>query len=310
MSERKANGRGGTIGSSHGLHASVEAITHWLVHRAALRAPPDLAERLEEEWQADLAVRSTVSSRMRFALGCCWATRIIAREYRPESVRAASTAMGPKFVAGFVRDESGSFARRSLAFFLVAGLHIALFYALMTGLTFKIIQVIPASFHTRILQSPPARTLPPLPPPQLTRPVLPIQPPEFPRTEGPLEDRDFVAEVSRTVPARPETPTNTPSNDVVTVQGGPGAGFPATDDYYPSIAKRMEEQGVATVHVCVGADGRLTAVPTIARSSGSPRLDGGALLLAKAGSGHYRASTEDGRAVSSCYAFRVRFALR
>ena len=31
---------------------------------------------------------------------------------------------------------------------------------------------------------------------------------------------------------------------------------------------------------------------------------------AVAGSGHYRAATEDGRAVNSCYSFRVRFALR
>jgi TonB family protein len=97
---------------------------------------------------------------------------------------------------------------------------------------------------------------------------------------------------------------------VIRVQGGPGSGFPNTDDYYPSIAKRLEEQGVTTVGVCVGADGRLTSVPTIAQTSGSSRLDDGALLLAKAGSGHYRAATEDGRPVNSCYSFRVRFALR
>jgi periplasmic protein TonB len=236
--------------------------------------------------------------------------RVIAREHQPANIPVASAAMGPKIVLGFVRDESGIFARRSITFFLVAGLHIALFYALMTGLTFKIIKVIPTAFHARILQQPPARTLPPLPPPQLTRPILDIQRPEFPSTESPLEDGDLVAEVRSTGASPPETPTSIISHDVVHVQGGPGSGFPTTDDYYPSIAKRMEEQGVAAVHVCVGADGRLTAVPTIAQSSGSPRLDDGALLLAKAGSGHYRASTEDGRAVSSCYSFRVRFALR
>jgi TonB family protein len=97
---------------------------------------------------------------------------------------------------------------------------------------------------------------------------------------------------------------------VIRVQGGPGIGFPNTDDYYPSIAKRMEEQGVTTVRVCVGVNGRLISDPTIAQTSGSLRLDDGALLLAKAGSGHYRAATEDGRAVNSCYSYRVRFALR
>jgi hypothetical protein len=53
--------------------------------------------------------------------------------------------------------------------------------------------------------------------------------------------------------------------------------------------------------------GRLTAVPTLAETSGSASLDEGALKLAKAGSGHYRATTEDGRPVSSCYQFRIRF---
>jgi TonB family protein len=107
-----------------------------------------------------------------------------------------------------------------------------------------------------------------------------------------------------------ETPPANLPHEVIRVQGGPGSGFPNTDDYYPSIAKRLEEQGGTTVRVCVGANGRLTSDPTIAQTSGSSRLDDGALMLAKAGSGHYRASTEDGRAVDSCYSFRVRFALR
>ncbi len=50
--------------------------------------------------------------------------------------------------------------------------------------------------------------------------------------------------------------------------------------------------------------------PITVQSSGSSRLDVGALQLAKVGSGHYRASTEDGQPVNSCYSFRVRFQLR
>ena len=66
---------------------------------------------------------------------------------------------------------------------------------------------------------------------------------------------------------------------------------------------------MVTVHVCVDASGRLTGEPTLAESSGVSRLDAGALRLAKAGSGHYRASTEDGSPVNSCYLFRVHFRL-
>ena len=46
------------------------------------------------------------------------------------------------------------------------------------------------------------------------------------------------------------------------------------------------------------------------QSSGSARLDEGAIKLARAGSGHYRASTENGTPVSSCYGYLIKFNLR
>jgi periplasmic protein TonB len=311
MSEQNVNPRPRATASSDGLQAGPGSLTHWLIHHAARRAPADLSERLEEEWRADAAVRSSTSSRLRFALGCCWATRVIAREHGPASVPVASPALGPKVTLSYGRDESGIFARRSIAFFLVAGLHIVLFYALMTGMTVKIFKALPTPLQTRIVPQPQQLTLPSLPSPQLSKStIIEIPPPYLPRMEDPLETGDIVTEPLGTLSSRPETPPDTPPHEVMRVPGGPGSGFPNTDDYYPSIAKRMEEQGGATVRVCVGANGRLTSDPTIAQTSGSPRLDDGALLLAKAGSGHYRAATEDGRAVNSCYSFRVRFALR
>jgi len=104
--------------------------------------------------------------------------------------------------------------------------------------------------------------------------------------------------------SRQPQPPPPPMNRIV---GGPGAGFPHAADFYPDAARRLGEEGVATIHVCVDATGRLTADPSVVRSSGSARLDQGALRLAQAGSGRYRATTEDGRPVSSCYPFRVRF---
>jgi TonB family protein len=94
------------------------------------------------------------------------------------------------------------------------------------------------------------------------------------------------------------------------VQGGPGIGFPSAHDFYPASAIRRGEQGIATVSACVDGTGRLTSNPTIVQSTGSSRLDEGALTLAIAGSGHYRATTENGKPVNSCYAFRIRFDLR
>jgi TonB family protein len=64
------------------------------------------------------------------------------------------------------------------------------------------------------------------------------------------------------------------------------------------------------VRVCVDPKGRLTAAPSILKGSGSGRLDEGALKLARAGSGKYSATTEDGQPVNSCYSFGIRFQLR
>jgi TonB family protein len=100
-----------------------------------------------------------------------------------------------------------------------------------------------------------------------------------------------------------------PPAAVKRVQGGPGTGFPSTQDFYPSIAIFRGEQGSATVGACVDGMGRLTSEPKIIQSTGSSRLDDGALKLARAGSGHYRATTEDGQPVNSCYSFRIRFEL-
>jgi hypothetical protein len=59
----------------------------------------------------------------------------------------------------------------------------------------------------------------------------------------------------------------------------------------------------------VDTQGRLTAPPTLAGTSGKPRIDEGALKLASAGSGHYRPSSEGGRPVAACYDYRIRFEL-
>jgi TonB family protein len=104
--------------------------------------------------------------------------------------------------------------------------------------------------------------------------------------------------------ARPEP------NSVSRVEGGPGIGFPSTRDFYPDASIRREEQGVATVRTCVDATGRLISEPTMIQSAGFRRLDEAAVRLATAGSGRYRASTEDGKPVESCYPLRIRFKLQ
>ncbi|HEY6454132.1 MAG TPA: TonB family protein [Steroidobacteraceae bacterium] len=118
-------------------------------------------------------------------------------------------------------------------------------------------------------------------------------------TDPPLTPTPGAQNTRQTAPPRP----------VQRIMGGPGTNFPNTDDYYPAASRRMAETGAAMVRVCVNTQGRLTADPTIAASSGSRRIDDGALNLAKAGSGHYRPTLEDGEAVNACFAYRIRFML-
>ncbi len=52
-----------------------------LILHASRKAPAVLSERLKEEWLADLEYRSGTFAQLRLAIGCCWATMIIAHDF-------------------------------------------------------------------------------------------------------------------------------------------------------------------------------------------------------------------------------------
>jgi TonB family protein len=284
-----------------------EGVSHWLIHHAACRAPESLSQRLEEEWLADLAARPSAMSRLRFAIGCCWATQVIALEYQPSSVPVTSSVVEGKLMRAYAQHNLGYFSRRSSTLLLVVSLHAALFYGLVTTLSHIHGSVIPAPLQNRLLENPHPHELPPLPGPQLNDVKIEARIPDFEVPHEPDQSRDVTADfVREPSPSLPPSPPHV----VKQVQGGPSTGFPNPDDFYPVLARRMEEQGIATVQVCVDVNGRLISDPTTLQGTGSSRLDEGALKLARAGSGHYRATTEDGRPVNSCYPFRIRFQLK
>jgi periplasmic protein TonB len=280
----------------------VERVVLSLVERAARKAPVSLAARLEEEWLADLEGRQGAIARLRFAMGCCRATRVIALELGAP-VRATAAAAG-KSATLFGEPGASILSRRTTVFVLIGILHALVILGLASGMTRAVFQSAPPRIQVTLASNVPSRPAP-LPPstPTLVQfhPVAPLTP----WTAESLAGAITVPTVEGPPAVAPATP-----RQVVRVTGGPGRGFPNTADYYPAPSIRLAEKGVATVRVCVDGAGRLTADPVIAQSSGSARLDAGALRLAKAGSGHYQPSTEDGRPVSSCYPFGIRFELR
>jgi len=286
-----------------------------LIRHAARNAPPSLSERLEEEWLADLSARQGTLSRVLFGLGCCWATIVIAREHYALNIAAATSTAGSTTMTAHAQPDStffSFFSRRTTAFVVIVALHVAVIYAFATGLVHGIIEAIPRSMETTFL-------------PDTTHDVKPPPPTEVDLIQPQklvIVERDIPFDVPpdptppiRDVMVGPAVPPPVPTAPKVEapvkrVLGGPGKGFPNSADYYPAASRRLGEQGSATIHVCADAQGRLTEDPTVAQSSGMARIDEGALKLAKAGSGHYRATTENGVAVNACYPVRFTFEFR
>jgi TonB family protein len=287
----------------------VDVPSAWIIRRAARGAPADLAERLEEEWLADLGSRRSVFARWRLALGCLWASRVITHDFLAAGVTARATT-GNDGVVALGMHSSSPFSRRSAIFVLIAGLHVVLIYALASGFA-VIASKKPTTPATGVILPPVPRAR--LDPPPMIEPKLTNEQPVIPRLTPAMIDFD----PPFTPPAPPGEAKvdsgsgGTAGTEVVRrVVGGPGAGFPDPDEYYPPAAIREQEQGAAAVQVCVNEQGKLNREPSLAQSSGFALLDEGALKLAKAGSGHYRTTTENGQPVSDCYSFRVRFRLK
>jgi TonB family protein len=285
--------------------------THWLIRHAAHRAPDSLSSRLEEEWLADLQSRSSALSRLRFATGCCWASLVIVHECARNRVPATSAAVSTGGVVALTDRNFSYFSLRSATLFLIAGLHAALFYVMITTISHARASAPPPPLVNRVLEPVP-RPKDPLPQSAMEGWTLTVPKPDTQTPSLPPIQSDVQAEYNETPVVRelPPQPLQPPTHIVSRVAGGPGAGFPETSDFYPAPAIRAGEEGISAVRVCVDAKGRLTSVPTIERSSGIGQLDAAALKLARAGSGHYRASTEDGQPVNSCYPFGIRFQLK
>jgi protein TonB len=291
------------------MSGTTDTLSGILVRRAARTAPSSLSARLEEEWLADLHERTSGPSRLAFALGCFWASATIGLEHRPLAVPVASAVPGnsaaliqpPRFLSS-----------RAVTFGLVLCLHAAVFYGLiLAGMHTPLFKPAdPAPLKPRMIDVPPPKVMPPPPRIDLRLTYQLRVPPLDPPPLEPKESRDLVVRDPGLPEPLPPTTQNLLPREVIHLQGGAGPGFPHPDEYYPDVARRLEQQGTTTLQVCVDAAGRLTADPVSTQTSGSARLDAAAIKLAKAGSGHYRPSTDDGRPVSSCYPFKIRFQLR
>ena len=210
-------------------------------------------------------------------------------------------------MAALVHD-SQFMTRRGAVLVAIVALHVFLAWALATGLARRAIEVLAPPIQTTIVEETKKEEAPPPPPPpQFERPPVELPPPDV-TINMPVEADTTAIRVTNT-PVVKAPPVAAVAVRRTNAAVG-GRGFPNSDDYYPDASRRLEEQGSVTMHACVDGAGKLTEEPTVAKTSGSNRLDGGALRLAKAGSGRYTPATEDGKGVPGCVNFIVKFQLR
>ena len=209
-------------------------------------------------------------------------------------------------MAAYVHD-TDYFTRRTAVLALIIGLHVFILWAFATGLARKAIEVLAPPIQTDILQEEKSKNEPPPPPPpELKRQVVEVPPPDIniAMPEVGPQTSAITARVAEKAPAPIAKAA------VAATAVGLGKGFPNVDDYYPDASRRLGEEGLTVVDVCVGPDGKLTEPPKVNKSSGHERLDQAAVKVASVGSGRFKPATEDGKPVAKCTQLPIRFKLR
>lgn len=186
--------------------------------------------------------------------------------------------------------------------------HLLLLYGLVSGLARKVIEVVAAPLVTDMIEEvKPEDKPPPPPPPQMERPPVQVPPPDI-SIDIPMETNTTAISNVTDRPVPPPAPVAVVERKAVRVAAKLDLRrSPSTDEFYPASARRAEIQGVTTVRMCVGVDGRMSQEPTVANGSGNSSLDEAALKWSRRA--RWSPGTEDGNPIESCASFNVRFKL-
>jgi uncharacterized protein DUF2059 len=87
----------------------------------------------------------------------------------------------------------------------------------------------------------------------------------------------------------------------------PSPSSPERCEVTPTAAAGTHASGRSVVCVCTDEKGSLTRDPVIAESSGDPRVDSGAVKMARIDSGRYIPPTVNGQPQSACFRFAIDF---
>ena len=203
------------------------------------------------------------------------------------------------------------------AFVVVALLHLALGYALVTGLAYEGFKQVMKKVTTVDIKKeepkkeekppPPKKDAAPppivVPPPQVN---INVRPPPLETTPVPMPPPPIPQPVSLAppAPAAPPPPRIVPKR--AQPKGNP-ANWATTNDY-PTRALREERSGTTGFRVSVGPDGRVTSC-SVTSSSGSPDLDEATCSNVTRRARFTPATDGEGNPTTDSYSNRIRWVI-
>ncbi|MBO9518007.1 MAG: TonB family protein [Porphyrobacter sp.] len=167
-----------------------------------------------------------------------------------------------------------------VAIIVVALIHVALGYVLITGLAYSAAKKLVERVTTvDIEEPPPPEEEPPPPPPDEVRPPPPVAPPPPiniaiapPPIQTVTTPPPPAPVVPRAAPPAPPPPPPAPSQARNATPDGQNRWAARIQENYPARAIRDETEGRVGVRVTIGANGRVTSC-SVSNSSGSSVLD-------------------------------------
>ena len=208
-------------------------------------------------------------------------------------------------------------SNRTAAIIIVALIHIALGYALVTGLAYNVIKKAAEDLKTfDVEDEPPPPPEEPPPPPEQNTPPPPqiVAPPPIVRTNTvappiistPVAPPPVITPVAR--PAPPAPPAPPPPRVSPAAKARANLAWVSSADDYPQPAVRNEEQGTTAVKLTVGPDGRVSNC-SITASSGSSSLDNATCSILRRRARFTPAKDQAGNPISDTYSQRIRWEL-
>ena len=202
-----------------------------------------------------------------------------------------------------------------VAIIIVALIHVAVGYALITGLAYNAVKKAIERVTTVDINEPPPPPPETPPPPEPNTPPPPVAPPPpinisvapppiqvQPNIPPPAPPALIVPPAAPVAPPAAPPPRFTPKPPQP--KGNPGSW--ATTDDYPSRALREEKEGVTRFSVTVSAEGRVTNC-TVTGSSGTPELDDAACRAITRRARFNPATDGEGKPTTGTYSNSVRW---